>query len=222
MTAQFQFVMRSGPTTGKIFPLEGEEIIVGRDASSGVAINDAEVSRKHARLSLQGSAYVIQDLGSTNGTFVNSQRIAATQVLNPGDTVSFGENIVLQYDVAFDPNATMVASPKTPVTAIPVLKPAPAPAPAPAPVPDPVPGPVPAPAPVYSGQVPVPPPPVAASPVKKRGSKVWIILIIVVVLILCLCVVSPIIADALKMDCVIPFRWLFNIIGPLFGYGGCS
>ena len=151
MTAQFQFVMRSGPTTGKVFPLEGEEIIVGRDASSGVAINDAEVSRKHARLSLQGPAYVIQDLGSTNGTFVNSQRIATTQVLNPGDTVSFGENIVLQYDVVFDPNATMVASPKTPVTPMPVLKPVPAPAP--------VPGPVLAPAPVYSGQVPVPPPP---------------------------------------------------------------
>jgi len=217
MTAQFQFVMRSGPTTGKIFPLEGEEIFVGRDASNGVAINDAEVSRKHARLSLQGSAYVIQDLGSTNGTFINSQRIATTQVLNPGDTVSFGENIVLQYDFGFDPNATMVASPKTPVTPLPVLKPAPAPAPALAPVP----GPVPAPAPVYSGQVPVPPPPVEAPPVKKRGSKVWIILIIVVVLILCLCVVSPIIADALKMDCVIPFRWLFNIIGPMFGYGGC-
>ena len=212
MTAQFQFVMRSGPTTGKVFPLEGEEIIVGRDASSGVAINDAEVSRKHARLSLQGPAYVIQDLGSTNGTFVNSQRIATTQVLNPGDTVSFGENIVLQYDVVFDPNATMVASPKTPVTPMPVLKPVPAP----------VPGPVPAPAPVYSGQVPVPPPPLPASPVKKRGSRVWIILIIVVVLILCLCVVSPIIADALKLDCVIPFRWLFNIIGPIFGYGGCS
>jgi predicted component of type VI protein secretion system len=214
MTAQFQFVMRSGPTTGKVFPLEGEEIIVGRDASSGVAINDAEVSRKHARLSLQGPAYVIQDLGSTNGTFVNSQRIATTQVLNPGDTVSFGENIVLQYDVVFDPNATMVASPKTPVTPMPVLKPVPAPAP--------VPGPVLAPAPVYSGQVPVPPPPLPASPVKKRGSRVWIILIIVVVLILCLCVVSPIIADALKLDCVIPFRWLFNIIGPIFGYGGCS
>jgi predicted component of type VI protein secretion system len=214
MTAQFQFVMRSGPTTGKVFPLEGEEIIVGRDASSGVAINDAEVSRKHARLSLQGPAYVIQDLGSTNGTFVNSQRIATTQVLNPGDTVSFGENIVLQYDVVFDPNATMVASPKTPVTPMPVLKPVPAPAP--------VPGPVLAPAPVYSGQVPVPPPPLQASPVKKRGSRVWIILIIVVVLILCLCVVSPIIADALKLDCVIPFRWLFNIIGPIFGYGGCS
>ena len=214
MTAQFQFVMRSGPTTGKIFPLEGEEIIVGRDAISGVAINDAEVSRKHARLSLQGSAYVIQDLGSTNGTFVNSQRIATTQVLNPGDTVSFGENIVLQYDVAFDSNATMVASPKTPVTAIPALKRASTPVPAPAPVPAPVP--------VFSGQVPVPPPPVAASPVKKGRSKVWIILIIAVVLILCLCVVSPIIADALKMDCVIPFKWLFNIIGPMFGYGGCS
>jgi len=213
MTAQFQFVARSGPIAGKIFPLEGEEIIVGRDASSGVAINDAEVSRKHAQLSLNGSSYVIQDLGSTNGTFVNRQRITTTQVLNPGDTVSFGENIVLQYDVAYDPNATMVTSPRTPVTAVPVLKPAPAPSP--------VPGPVPAPAPVFSGQVPVPPPPVAATPVKKRRSKLWIILIIVVVLIMCLCVVSPIIADALKMDCVIPFRWLFNILGPMFGYGTC-
>lgn len=231
MAAQFQFVMRSKPTAGKVFPLEGTEIIVGRDASSGIAINDAEMSRKHAKLSFQDPTYTIQDLGSTNGTFVNGQRISAPQLLNPGDTVSFGENIVLQFDVAYDPNATMVSSPRTPVTAIP--KPAPVPGPAygletvlgsvstPAPAPAPIPGPA-APAPVYSGQIPSAPAPVAAAPAKKRGSPVWIILIIVLVLILCLCVVSPFIADALKLDCVFPFKYLFNIIGPMFGYGTCS
>jgi len=108
MAAQFQFVMRSGPNAGKIYPLEAPEIIIGRDANNGVAINDAEVSRKHAKLSLHGSAYVIQDLGSTNGSFVNGQRVTTTQVLNPGDTVSFGENIVLMYEATFDPNATVM------------------------------------------------------------------------------------------------------------------
>jgi len=215
MAALFQFVMRSGPNVGQVYPLEAAEIIIGRDTSSGVSINDAEVSRKHAKLSLQGSAYVIQDLGSTNGTFVNGQRITTTQVLNPGDTVSFGENIALQYEAGFDPNATVVAPSKAALTAVPVQKPAPVPAPIPSPAPAPVP------APAFSGQVPNAPPPVAPPPAKKRGGKAWIIILIVVLLLLCLCVVAPFIADALKMDCVIPFKWLFNIIGPLFGYGQC-
>ena len=87
----FGFVMRSGPTVGKVYPLEAAEISIGRDSSNMVAINDAEVSRRHARMELRGSAYMIQDLGSTNGTFVNGTRITGLQVLNPGDTVAFGE-----------------------------------------------------------------------------------------------------------------------------------
>jgi pSer/pThr/pTyr-binding forkhead associated (FHA) protein len=58
MAALFQFVMRSGPTPGVIFPLEGDQLIIGRDAVNAVAINDAEVSRKHARLTFQGGKYV--------------------------------------------------------------------------------------------------------------------------------------------------------------------
>jgi predicted component of type VI protein secretion system len=216
MAALFQFVMRSGPNAGKIYPLEAADITIGRDAANGVAINDAEVSRKHAQLSLHGSSYVIQDLGSTNGTFVNGQRISTTQVLNPGDTVSFGENIVLQYEAAFDPNATVVGA-KAPRTAVPAPKPAPAPAPAYVPPA----APAAAPAPMYSGQVPAGPAPVAAAPAAKKGSKAWIIIVIVIILVLCLCVGAPIIADALKMDCVVPFKWLFNLVGPMFGYGTC-
>ena len=108
--AQFQFVMRSGPTPGVTFPLDGDQLTIGRDSSNGVAINDAEVSRKHSRLSFQGGKFVIEDLGSTNGTFVNGQRLAGPVVLKAGDVVSLGEQIVLMYDaINMDPGATMAA-----------------------------------------------------------------------------------------------------------------
>jgi len=205
MAAQFQFVMRSGPTTGKIYPLEAPEIIIGRDASNGVAINDAEISRKHAKLSLHGSAYVIQDLGSTNGSFVNGQRITGTQVLNPGDTVSFGENIVLMYEAAQDPNATVISSAQAPKTVAPVRRPVPAPAPAPAPVQ------------AYSGQVPAGPVAAAPAPTKKGGGKVAIIIIVLIVLCLILaCIATFVWVDADKSGarwCMFPF----SIIGQMLG-----
>ncbi len=111
--AQFQFVMRSGPTPGVTFPLEGDQLIIGRDSTNGVAINDAEISRKHSRLSFQGGKYVLEDLGSTNGTFVNGQRLGGPVVLKPGDVISLGEQIVLMYDaINQDPGATVVVSRK--------------------------------------------------------------------------------------------------------------
>jgi len=112
--AQFQFVMRSGPTPGVVFPLEGDQLVIGRDSSNSVAINDAEISRKHSRLSFQGGKYVLEDLGSTNGTFVNGQRLAGPVVLKPGDVVSLGEQIVLMYDaINIDPGVTVAVSRKS-------------------------------------------------------------------------------------------------------------
>lgn len=126
--AQFQFVMRSGPTPGVVFPLEGDQLTIGRDSSNGVAINDAEVSRKHSRLIFQGGKYVIDDLGSTNGTFVNGQRLAGPVVLKAGDVVSLGEQIVLMYDaIASDAGATVMSRKAVP-SAPPVQSYAPPPA----------------------------------------------------------------------------------------------
>ena len=119
--AQFQFVMRSGPTPGVVFPLEGDQLTIGRDSTNGVAINDAEVSRKHSRLMFQGGKYVIDDLGSTNGTFVNGQRLAGPVVLKAGDVVSLGEQIVLMYDaINADAGATVAVSRKAVPSAPPV------------------------------------------------------------------------------------------------------
>lgn len=127
--AQFQFVMRSGPTPGVVFPLEGEQLTIGRDSSNGVAINDAEVSRKHSRLTFQGGKFVIDDLGSTNGTFVNGQRLAGPVVLKAGDVVSLGEQIVLMYDaINSDAGATVAVSRKAVPSAPPVQSYSPPPA----------------------------------------------------------------------------------------------
>ena len=216
MAAQFQFVMRSGPTVGKVYPLEPQEIFIGRDATNMVAINDAEVSRKHARMELRGSAYVIQDLGSTNGTFVNGQRVGGTQVLNPGDSVSFGEGIVLTYEAAFDPNATMMSA-KAARPVVPVQRPAPAPAPAPAPVPAPAPAPV-----YYSGQVPAGPVPMAAPPAKKSKTGLVIGIIIGILILSCVCVGLFAFFAPQWALCAPGIKIITNLIGPIFGYGMCQ
>jgi predicted component of type VI protein secretion system len=206
--AQFRFVMRSGPVVGKVYPLEAQEISIGRENTNMITINDAQISRRHARMELRGSAYVIQDLGSTNGTFVNGTRISGMQVLNPGDTVAFGEGIVLAFESAVDLNATLLSS-KTPPTS--VQRPAPAPAPTPTPAPAyrqaPAPAFKPAPAPVYSGQAParpVPMPPEGAT--GKKKFPVWIIIVIILLVIICACVGLFLVIDQLNLWCkVVPF-----------------
>jgi pSer/pThr/pTyr-binding forkhead associated (FHA) protein len=110
--AQYQLIMRTGPTPGAVFALEGDQLTIGRDSTNEITINDAEVSRRHARLTFQGGKFVLEDLGSTNGTFVNGQRLAGPRVLKAGEVVSFGEQIVLVFESStFDPAAT-VASPR--------------------------------------------------------------------------------------------------------------
>ncbi|MBN2388825.1 MAG: FHA domain-containing protein [Anaerolineales bacterium] len=172
--AEFQLVMRSGPNAGKTYPLDQPEVTIGRDTTNTIPINDAEISRKHARLILKGNEYIIEDFGSTNGTFVSGQRITAPRTLRAGELISFGENIVVAYEATADPNATMISA-KAPrnVTA----QPAPAPAPAPRPV--------------YSGQVPAGPPPEMADPAKKTSNRTIMIIVAAVVLV-CVCLVSAI------------------------------
>jgi predicted component of type VI protein secretion system len=197
MAAQFQFIVRTGPNAGKTFMLDGTEITIGRDTSNNIPLNDAEVSRKHARLVWKTSGYVLEDLGSTNGTFVNGNRISGSIPLKSGDAVSFGENISLTYEAAMDVNATMVSSGKAAKTAAPVQQPAPAPAPAPA----------------YSGQVPAGPAPAPAAP-KKPRSRVALIVIIVIVLCLILgCVALLFWVDSSKNWCTFPFSYLAKILG---------
>lgn len=109
--ANFQLVMQSGPTPGKSYPLEKNEIFIGRDINNDIVISDAEISRKHSRLVSQSGGYMIEDLGSTNGTFVNGQRLMGPHALTSGELVMLGENVGLAFEaIGFDINATVVGS----------------------------------------------------------------------------------------------------------------
>ena len=175
MASQFQLIMRQGPTPGATFTLEGDQINIGRESSNEVTINDAEISRRHARLTFQGGKYVLEDLGSTNGTFVNGQRLAGPRVLKAGEVVSFGEQIVLVFEVVTnDPGATMV-SPRA-AAAVPS-----------APKPDSPPPPPPS---NYVGSVPASPAPSStpmSEPAPKRMNILPVIIGVAVLFFLCLC-----------------------------------
>ena len=137
MAIQPQLVMQTGPNPGKVYALEKPDLTVGRDIGNDIVINDAEVSRKHARLFIQGDQYILEDLGSTNGTFVNGARIASPHVLVSGENIQMGENVIVVYEApVVDPNATAVMGS--------MRQPTPKPAPPPEPMFDPEPEPAPA------------------------------------------------------------------------------
>ena len=107
----YQLVMVTGPTPGKAFAVDKPEVHIGRDLNNDVVINDAEVSRRHAKLVAQAGSYLLEDLGSTNGTFVDDQRISGPHLMRPGETIMLGENVSLRFEAApYDPDATVASA----------------------------------------------------------------------------------------------------------------
>jgi len=166
MPGQYQLTMRSGPVPGTVYSLEGEQLTIGRDSTNEIAVNDAEVSRRHARLTFQGGKFVLEDLGSTNGTFVNGQRLTGPRVLKSGEVISLGEQIVFVYEaVESDPGATMVSPRKAVAVARPIAPPPPAPQP-------------------YAGQVPAS----APAPAPRKMNLLPIVIALGMFLLICACI----------------------------------
>lgn len=109
--SSFRFIVRTGPNPGMVFELSEEVVMMGRDVTNDIVIGDAEMSRQHARLTRTPGGYVIEDLGSTNGTFVNGERLMAPRVLNPGDLVGMGETVTMTFDAVSPESAATVARP---------------------------------------------------------------------------------------------------------------
>ena len=81
---------QSGVAAGKIFPL-GPSNIIGRSMENcEIALNDTFLSSQHARLELQGDVWVLEDLHSTNGTFVNEIEVRDATSLEEGDILRVG------------------------------------------------------------------------------------------------------------------------------------
>ena len=67
-----------------------DELTIGRAAGCQITVDDTYVSQLHARLFAREGAYMVEDLGSTNGTFLNGQRVETAMVVRPGDRVKVG------------------------------------------------------------------------------------------------------------------------------------
>lgn len=108
--AQFRLVVRRGPQPNQQFELNRDKITIGRDVTNDVIISDPEISRHHARLVRTANGYAIEDLRSTNGTFVNRQRISSPHQLYDGDVIGLGETVTLTYEVIGVPYDATVSS----------------------------------------------------------------------------------------------------------------
>jgi signal transduction histidine kinase len=88
-------IVIKGTDEGKQFPLQGEVLPAGRDASNRVRLTDTEVSRRHAEfVRTAEGAYRVRDVGSANGTFVNNQSVRDV-LLQPGDHVQIGQTVLV-------------------------------------------------------------------------------------------------------------------------------
>jgi pSer/pThr/pTyr-binding forkhead associated (FHA) protein len=82
-------IVKDGPQAGERFEI-GDGVLIGRENATCV-IDDEEVSRRHALIRAIGDRIVVEDCGSTNGTWVNGARIEAPTALNASDVVRVGQ-----------------------------------------------------------------------------------------------------------------------------------
>jgi len=83
-------IVQRGPTAGARFLLDTDRTIAGRHPSADIFLDDVTVSRRHAEFVAHEGGYIVRDVGSLNGTYVNRERIDST-VLHAGDEVQIGK-----------------------------------------------------------------------------------------------------------------------------------
>jgi pSer/pThr/pTyr-binding forkhead associated (FHA) protein len=89
------FLIRNGALKGKRLPVKVPIINIGRADFNDVVLADPSVSTSHAKLQRRDGLWMLTDVGSTNGTFVENERVEGEVPLSPGTTVRFGEVAVL-------------------------------------------------------------------------------------------------------------------------------
>lgn len=87
-------VVISGKPLGKSFFITKESIVLGRDLTADISIGETSISRRHTEFNMTTQGITVKDMGSTNGTFVNDQKLEGPRVLNDGDLIRTGSTIL--------------------------------------------------------------------------------------------------------------------------------
>jgi diguanylate cyclase (GGDEF)-like protein len=96
-------VILSGPRPGSMIVIgEGQDFVVGRTTEASVAIDDDSLSRRHARFFRLAGKYAIEDLKSTNGTFVDGKKLSEPAFLEPGARIQLGKDTVVRFELQDD------------------------------------------------------------------------------------------------------------------------
>lgn len=90
-----QLVLTDPPEArGRIYDLGDSEVTIGRAAACTVTVDDTFVSQIHARVYARDGQIMVEDTGSTNGTYLNRRRVSSPMVMRPGDKVQVGNTIL--------------------------------------------------------------------------------------------------------------------------------
>ena len=89
-----KLVVIQGPDKGRTFEVVAPGAVIGRN-SGDLPVNDNTVSRKHAEISLEGGSWVLRDLDSANGTYVNGVKVSRAMTLKHGDQVRIGGTLLV-------------------------------------------------------------------------------------------------------------------------------
>lgn len=96
-------VILSGNRPGRTVVItEGQDFIVGRTSEATYAVDDESLSRRHVRFFSVAGRYAVEDLKSTNGTFVDGKRLDGPAFLEPGARIQLGKDTVLRFDLQDD------------------------------------------------------------------------------------------------------------------------
>jgi hypothetical protein len=96
---------------GTMHPLLDETTTIGRTPSNGIALPDSSVSSNHARVQRTSGGFVIEDVGSRNGTYVNSDKVTGKRALADGDVIRFGK-VLLTFNVAVETKRETTTQPE--------------------------------------------------------------------------------------------------------------
>ncbi|NDJ52631.1 MAG: FHA domain-containing protein [Chloroflexi bacterium] len=83
--------MQLASSTGDVTELDSPEIMIGRAPTSTIVVDSPRASGKHARITREGDDFILEDLGSTNGTLLNGAKLTAPQSLKAGDLITIGD-----------------------------------------------------------------------------------------------------------------------------------